>query len=110
MALPSESLPNWILRTQGKWDQTLWQQMLGAANEFKEGDQILGVAARDDAQRMLSRELLLNTPISAIDQYAPLRDELYQLTVPPAQLQLRSAACPATKLRLSRLQSIRTRL
>lgn len=94
-ALPAESLPNWILRTQGQWDQTLWQQMLGAANEFKEGDQILGVAARDDAQRTLSRKLLLNTPISAIDQYAPLRDELYQLTVPPAPLPVEVSPFPA---------------
>ena len=40
---------------RGQWDAALYKQLLGAANEFKEGDAIIGVAAvDDDARRRLA--------------------------------------------------------
>ncbi|MFO0980097.1 MAG: ethanolamine ammonia-lyase subunit EutB [Planctomycetaceae bacterium] len=68
----------WVQKTAGQWDQSLYCRMLGAANEFKEGDAIVGVAAQDDAQRRLARELLSRTTLAAIDQHPPYQDKLWE--------------------------------
>ena len=60
-------------------ESALYKQLLGAANEFKEGDAIIGVAAVDDAARQQARDLLSSTRVSEIDQHPPFRDELFQL-------------------------------
>ena len=78
-AVPGENVIDYILRVRGKWDESLYRQLLGAANEFKEGDAIIGVAAVDDAARRQARDLLSSTRISQIDQHPPFRDELFQL-------------------------------
>lgn len=68
----------WVRETAGNWDQSLYCRMLGAANEFKEGDAIVGVAAQDDAQRRLARDLLARTTLAAVDQHPPYQDELWE--------------------------------
>jgi ethanolamine ammonia-lyase large subunit len=45
----------------------LYAQLLGAANEFKEGDLSVGVAAADDASRKHARTLLANTRVGDIE-------------------------------------------
>ena len=35
----------YISRVKGGFDQTVYQQVIGAANDFKEGDQTIGVGA-----------------------------------------------------------------
>jgi ethanolamine ammonia-lyase large subunit len=77
-ALPNEDLFAWIQRTRGNWDEHLYRQMLGAANDFKEGDQILGVAAADDATRKSARTLLSRTTIEQIDKHPPFKDDLFE--------------------------------
>jgi ethanolamine ammonia-lyase large subunit len=51
--------------------------MLGAANPFKEGDEILGVAAISEEQREIARELLSNTKIAEIDARPPFLDSMH---------------------------------
>jgi ethanolamine ammonia-lyase large subunit len=51
--------------------------MLGAANPFKEGDEILGVAAISEEQRAIARELLSNTKIAEIDARPPFLDSMH---------------------------------
>jgi len=67
---------SWIERTHGKWSDDLYRNVLGAANEFKEGDAILGIAARDVAERSQARELLGNTTLRQIDAHPPFADEM----------------------------------
>jgi len=50
----------YILREKGTFDNTLYKQILGTANEFKEGDKTLNIAALNDNSRMHARELLGN--------------------------------------------------
>jgi ethanolamine ammonia-lyase large subunit len=72
-----EDLAAYMQRIHGGWVDTLYKQLLGAANEFKEGDAIIGVVAADAASRHHARQLLANTPLATIAAHPPLRDELF---------------------------------
>ncbi|MDP1797901.1 MAG: ethanolamine ammonia-lyase subunit EutB, partial [Planctomycetaceae bacterium] len=74
----NEGLVAYLQRTRGQFDLDQWKRLLGAANEFKEGDAIVGVAAADDEQRELARGLLLHTRLTDIDAHPPLTDDLYR--------------------------------
>ena len=74
-----EDVFSFIDRQSGKFDRDLYLQVLGHANEFKEGDQIVGVAAPDETARSTARTLLSNTKLTDIDANPPLVDELYTL-------------------------------
>jgi ethanolamine ammonia-lyase large subunit len=76
-AKPNEALPEYIDRVVGKFDSTLYLRLLGAANDFKEGDQIVGVAAPDEPSRQIARDLLARTPLAYIDSHPPLVDNLH---------------------------------
>jgi ethanolamine ammonia-lyase large subunit len=71
-----EDLIQFVHRARGGWDQTLYRQLLGAANAFKEGDEIVGVAAADDNQRAKARQLLSQTTVHQIDAHPPFDDSL----------------------------------
>ena len=75
----TESLFEYVNRVAGKFDEALYKQLLGAANAFKEGDQIVGVAAADDASRERARTLLANTLLREIDDHPLVRDTLGEL-------------------------------
>lgn len=71
-----EDLFSYIGRVRGRFDQTLYRQTIGAANEFKEGDQILGVAAADDDSRRKARSLLANTRTGRLSAQPLFEDDL----------------------------------
>ncbi len=71
-----ESLLAYINRMQGRFDDALFKRLLGAANEFKEGDEIVGVAAADDEERALARRLLSQTKLGDMDAHPPRVDDL----------------------------------
>ena len=48
---PGEDVFAYIGRVKGASIRTLYRQVIGAANDFKEGDQAIGVAAADEATR-----------------------------------------------------------
>lgn len=75
---PGEGLSKYLKRTVGRFDEPTFKRLLGAANEFKEGDAIVGVAAADEDERTLARALLAATTIAEIDANPPLVDELYR--------------------------------
>lgn len=58
-----EGIFAYIARLKGRFDPALYRQLLGAANEFKEGDQAIGVAAPDEQARARARALLANTRV-----------------------------------------------
>ena len=72
-----EDIFSYLERQCGKFDRELYVKILGNANEFKEGDQIVGVAALDAQSRSNARSLLANTRLSDIDAHPPLVDELH---------------------------------
>jgi ethanolamine ammonia-lyase large subunit len=58
------------------FDLTAYRGLLGAANAFKEGDAIVGVAAADDEHRRFARGLLAATRLADIDAHPPFVDDL----------------------------------
>lgn len=63
----AEDIFSYINRVNGKYDQGLYKKIMGAANEYKEGDMALGVAAASAIARTNARLLLSNTRIADID-------------------------------------------
>lgn len=78
-ALPGEDIFAYVRRIRGSFDASLYKQILGAANEMKEGDQIVGVAAADDASRQNARTLLANTRVCHLDAHPLRKDQLFGL-------------------------------
>ncbi len=76
--LSGESLPAYLQRLYGDIDPTVYAQLLGAANPFKEGDEIVGVAAANEESRQYARSLLSNTTLIDIDRYAPHQDAQFR--------------------------------
>tara|TARA_R110002095_G_scaffold150422_1_gene130174 strand:+ start:315030 stop:317342 length:2313 start_codon:yes stop_codon:yes gene_type:complete len=76
-----EDLFAYIERIKGAFDPTLYRQILGAANEFKEGDQMVGVAAVDEPSRNNARTLIERTRIQDLNAHPVFEDELHQMIV-----------------------------
>ncbi|ABA87751.1 ethanolamine ammonia-lyase [Syntrophotalea carbinolica DSM 2380] len=76
---PGEDVFAYVTRVKGQFDQPLYQQVLGAANSFKEGDEAIGVAADDDASRENARKLLANTKIKDLMAKPLFVDAQYDL-------------------------------
>lgn len=74
-----EDLFAYLQRTAGAFKLARYKQILGAANPFKEGDRIVGVAAADEASRSTARTLLVATRVEQIDAHPPLEDGLCKL-------------------------------
>ena len=77
-AVPDEDVFRFIRRQRGAHDTKLYARILGAANDFKDGDGIVGVAALDDASRRNARALLAKTRLSEIDAHPLHPDGLFE--------------------------------
>jgi ethanolamine ammonia-lyase large subunit len=78
---PAEDIFSYIKRIRGTFDQTLYRQIVGSANPFKEGDAAQGIAANDENSRLNARDLLKNTKINDINNNPLFVDDLYKLIV-----------------------------
>ena len=88
-----EDVFQYISRAKGAFNADLYRQILGAANDFKEGDKIIGVAAADGESREKARVLLSNTHVGDIDAHPVFTDQLY--------VTINSAINPVARDRLS---------
>jgi ethanolamine ammonia-lyase large subunit len=79
VAKETEDIFTYILRQNGKMDQTLYRQIIGASNEFKEGDLTLGIAAESESSRQNARILLANTTVGDLKKHSLFTDQQYQL-------------------------------
>ena len=77
--LEGEDLFAYIRRKTGDFDLKLYRQLVGAANEFKEGDEIAGIAAANEASRQAARELIANTRLADVFERPLFQDEQYEL-------------------------------
>ncbi|QSQ27168.1 ethanolamine ammonia-lyase subunit EutB [Pyxidicoccus parkwayensis] len=96
-----EDVFSYVQRIKGAHDETLYKQVLGAANAFKEGDALVGVAAADDTSRKHARQLLENTRLTDLEDHPLLQDDLHALLV---ESEDRVAASGARDWTLGRLK------
>ncbi len=76
-AMPGEGVFAYLRRTGRGRDQDLYRWILGAANEFKEGDQIVGIAALNEGERREARRLLAATRIADLNKRPVFGDRFY---------------------------------
>lgn len=76
--LPDEDVFGYIERKGGGFSQRLYLQIVGAASEYKEGDDAIGVSAVDDVSRRHARLLLANTRVGDLVDHPFLDDRLGQ--------------------------------
>lgn len=74
-----EDIFAYVNRVKGNFDLALYQQVVGAANDFKEGDATLKVAADNDTTRVYARMLLTNTKVKDIHEHPLFVDNLQKL-------------------------------
>ena len=65
-------------RTAGGWDPRLYSRLVGSANEFKEGDDIIGLAADGEDRRRLARTLLGSTTLREVNERPILDDAMHR--------------------------------
>jgi ethanolamine ammonia-lyase large subunit len=74
-----EDIFAYVSRVKGSFDQKLYQQVIGSSNDFKEGDETIGVGAKDEATRKNARALLSNTKIKDLHEHPLLVDSVQKL-------------------------------
>jgi ethanolamine ammonia-lyase large subunit len=74
-----EDIFSYIQRIKGRFDPGLYKRLIGNANEFKEGDFIAGIAAVNETDRNIARELIENTLLSDVFSHPVFQDEQYNL-------------------------------
>jgi len=78
-SLANEDLVAYVHRIAGGWDIGLYRRVLGAANDYKEGDEIIGVCAKTPAERTLARRLLEQTTLGQINAHPPFEDRMLEV-------------------------------
>jgi ethanolamine ammonia-lyase large subunit len=78
-SLANEDLVAYVHRIAGGWDIGLYRRVLGAANDYKEGDEIIGVCAKTPAERTLARRLLGQTTLGQINAHPPFEDRMLEV-------------------------------
>jgi len=77
----NENIFNYMDRINGrKFDRNLYKKIVGAANEFKEGDLIVGVSAGNEQTRIFARKLLSNTLVKDLHDN-PLFIDMQQVLI-----------------------------
>ncbi|MBK8262340.1 MAG: ethanolamine ammonia-lyase subunit EutB [Nannocystis sp.] len=74
-----EDIFAYITRVRGGFDQTFYKAIIGAANEYKEGDEALGIHALDQKTRDNARVLLGNTKIADLRARPIYEDAVFDL-------------------------------
>lgn len=74
-----EDIFSYINRTEGRFNQHRYQQILGAANAFKEGDESLNLAAVNEENRLFARDLISNTTLGDLNKHVVFTDDLLVL-------------------------------
>lgn len=69
-----EDVLEYVRRIRGRHDEALYKAIIGAANEYKEGDEALGIHALDQGTRDNARALLANTVIGDLRAH-PLHED-----------------------------------
>jgi ethanolamine ammonia-lyase large subunit len=78
---PGEDVVGYVTRKRGRFDQDFYKAVIGSANEYKEGDEALGISADTPATRINARTLIANTKVGDLADRPMLNDAVYELIV-----------------------------
>lgn len=76
-----EDVISYVTRINGTFDHDFYKAVIGSANEYKEGDESLGISADSETTRANARTLLGNTKIGDLAFRPMLADAVYDLIV-----------------------------
>ena len=76
-----EDVVGYVTRQRGKFDHDLYKAVIGSANEFKEGDEALGISADTPATRANARMLIANTKVGDLADRPMVDDAVCELIV-----------------------------
>ena len=74
-----EDVVGYVTRKRGKFDQDFYKAVIGSANEYKEGDESLGISADTPATRANARTLIANSTVGDLADRPMLDDAVYAL-------------------------------
>lgn len=77
--MPGEDVVAYVTRTRGKFDHEFYKAVIGCANDYKEGDESLGISAATPATRENARTLIANTRIGELVDRPMHSDAVYDL-------------------------------
>jgi len=72
-----EDVFGYVQRIKGAYDHEFYKAVIGAANEYKEGDESLGISADNQQTRDNARTLLGNTKMGALADKPLIEDKVY---------------------------------
>jgi len=78
---PGEDVVGYVTRWRGTFDHDFYKAVIGSANEYKEGDEALGISADSAATRANARTLIANTTIGDLADRPMSDDAVYALIV-----------------------------
>lgn len=78
---PGEDVVAFVTRKRGSFDHAYYKAVIGSANEYKEGDEALGISADTPATRANARALIANTKVGNLVDRPMLNDSVYALIV-----------------------------
>lgn len=74
---PGEDVFAYVQRIKGAYDHEFYKAVIGSANEYKEGDDTLGISADNQTTRDNARTLLGNTKMGALADKPMASDKVY---------------------------------
>ena len=77
--IQGEDIFSYINRIKKKMDISFYRQIIGAANELKEGDLSLGLAANSETSRLNARILLSHTKLGDLNRNVLYQDGILEL-------------------------------
>lgn len=75
---PGEDVFAYVQRIKGAYDHTFYKAVIGAANEYKEGDESLQISADNQTTRDNARTLIGNTKIGSLADKPMADDNVYK--------------------------------
>ncbi len=100
---PGEDVFAYVQRIQGMYDHTFYKAVIGAANEYKEGDESLGISADNQTTRDNARTLIGNTKVGPLADKPMADDNVYKAILAATDLTVLDANRDMTMTQLKEI-------
>lgn len=105
---PGEDVFAYVQRIKGAYDHSFYKAVIGAANEYKEGDESLGISADNQTTRDNARTLVGNTKVGPLADKPMADDNVYKAILAATDLTVLDANRDMTMSQLKDLLLTKT--